>query len=72
MPDLSLQDQTTEFLFYTALDGVIKVQVLLSDALTEKQKGIKISTLLTKLRRQQVIVNTGSDTAPCWQLTKRN
>lgn len=43
----------------------------LSDALTEKQKGIKISTLLTKLRRRQVIVNTGSDTAPCWQLTKR-
>lgn len=43
----------------------------LSDALTDKQKSIKISSLLTKLRRQKVIVNTGSDTAPCWQLAKR-
>jgi len=43
----------------------------LSDALTEKQKSIKISTLLTKLRRKKVIANTGSDTAPCWQLAKR-
>lgn len=44
----------------------------LSDALTEKQKSVKISSLLTKLRRQKVIVNTGSDTAPCWRLAKRN
>ena len=44
----------------------------LSDALTDKQKSIKISSLLTKLRRQKVIVNTGSDTAPCWQLAKRS
>ena len=43
----------------------------LSDALSDKQKSIKISTLLTKLRRRKVIVNTGSDTAPRWQLTKR-
>lgn len=43
----------------------------LSDALTEKQKSIKVSSLLTKLRRRGVIENTGSDTAPCWQLTKR-
>lgn len=43
----------------------------LSDALSDKQKSTKISTLLTKLRRRKVIVNTGSDTAPCWQLTKR-
>lgn len=43
----------------------------LSDALTEKQKSIKISSLLTKLRRKKVIANTGSDTAPCWQLAKR-
>lgn len=48
----------------------------LSDALDDKQKYNKISSLLTRLRRQGVIVNTGSDTAPCWQLiegiTKRN
>jgi ATP-dependent DNA helicase RecG len=44
----------------------------LSDALDDRQKYIKISSLLTKLRRRGVIVNTGSDTAPCWQLTKRN
>ncbi len=40
----------------------------LSDALSDKQKYTKISNLLTKLRRQRVIVNTGSDTAPCWRL----
>ena len=44
----------------------------LSEALTEKQKGNKISTLLTKLRRQGTIVNAGSDTAPSWQLAERN
>ncbi|MEH6561708.1 MAG: RNA-binding domain-containing protein, partial [Marinobacter sp.] len=43
----------------------------LSNALSEKQKYIKVSTLLTKLRRRKVIVNTGSDTASCWELTKR-
>ncbi|WP_230942609.1 hypothetical protein [Burkholderia stagnalis] len=43
----------------------------LSDALTDKQKYNKISTLITKLRRRGVIVNTGSDTAPCWQLAER-
>ena len=43
----------------------------LSEALTTKQKYNKISTLLTKLRRGQVIVNTGSDTAPCWRLAER-
>jgi len=43
----------------------------LSDALSEKQKFTKISTLLTTLRRRALIENTGSDTAPCWQLTKR-
>ncbi len=41
----------------------------LSDALDERQKYNKISTLLTRLRRRGVIVNTGSDTAPCWRLT---
>lgn len=43
----------------------------LSDALDEKQKYNKISSLLTRLRRQGVIVNCGSDTAPCWRLTER-
>lgn len=42
----------------------------LSDALDDRQKYIKISSLLTKLRRRGVIVNTGSDTAPCWRLAK--
>jgi len=43
----------------------------LSDALDDKQKSIKVSSLLTKLRRAGVIVNIGSDTAPSWQLAKR-
>jgi len=43
----------------------------LSDALTDKQKTTKISTLLTKLRKQGDILNAGSDAAPSWQLTKR-
>ncbi len=41
----------------------------LSDALDGKQKYNKISSLLTRLRRHGVIINTGSDTAPCWRLT---
>jgi ATP-dependent DNA helicase RecG len=44
------------------------LQDKLSDALTEKQKANKISSLLTKLRRQGAIANAGSDTAPSWQL----
>ena len=43
----------------------------LSDALDGKQKYNKIGSLLTKLRRQGVMVNTGSDTAPCWRLAKK-
>ncbi|MGK2897296.1 MAG: ATP-binding protein [Burkholderiaceae bacterium] len=43
----------------------------LSEALSDKQKYNKISSLLTKLRRAGVIVNTGSDTAPCWQLVAK-
>lgn len=43
----------------------------LSDALNDKQKYNKISSLLTRLRCHGVIVNTGSDTAPCWRLTGR-
>lgn len=42
----------------------------LSDALDDKQKYTKISNLLAKLRRRRVIENTGSDTAPRWQLIK--
>ena len=42
-----------------------------SDVLTNEQKYNKVSTLLTKLRRRKLIVNTGSDTAPCWQLAER-
>ena len=42
----------------------------LSDALDDKQKYNKISSLLTRQRRRGVIVNTGSDTAPCWRLTE--
>lgn len=44
----------------------------LSDALDDKQKYTKISNLLAKLRRRRVIENTGSDTAPRWQLIKDN
>lgn len=40
----------------------------LSDALDHEQKYNKISNLLTKMRRRGVITNTGSATAPCWQL----
>jgi len=42
----------------------------LSDALDPQQKYNKISTLLTKLRRRGVIVNTGSDTASCWRIAE--
>lgn len=42
----------------------------LSDGLSYKQKYNKVSSLLTKLRRRGVIVNRGSDTAPCWHLAE--
>ncbi|UXZ55632.1 putative DNA binding domain-containing protein [Halomonas sp. 7T] len=42
----------------------------LSDGLSDKQKYNKVSSLLTKLRRRGVIVNRGSDTAPCWHLAE--
>lgn len=42
----------------------------LSDALDPQQKYNKISTLLTKLSRRGVIVNTGSDTASCWKIAE--
>ena len=44
----------------------------LSDALTEQQKYNKVSNLLAKLRRRGSIVNSGSDTAPCWRLAAKN
>lgn len=43
----------------------------LSEALSEKQKAIKVSSLLTKLRRKGAIVNVGSDTASCWKLVEK-
>ncbi|MFA7506377.1 MAG: transcriptional regulator, partial [Burkholderiaceae bacterium] len=52
----------------TELNGLLMDK--LSDALDDKQKYNKISNLLTKLRRQGVIVNTGSDAAPCWRLAE--
>lgn len=42
----------------------------LSEALDDRQKIVKINTLLTKLRRQGLIVNAGVDSAPRWKLTK--
>ncbi|WP_281984338.1 RNA-binding domain-containing protein [Azonexus hydrophilus] len=43
----------------------------LSEALSPEQKINKVNNLLTKLRRQGVIVNTGSDSLPCWQLAEK-
>lgn len=43
----------------------------LSDALTLEQKLKKIANLLTKLRRQGRIVNSGNRAAPQWQLAER-
>jgi len=39
----------------------------LSEALSEEQKYNRISYLIKKLRAAGMIVNTGSDTAPCWR-----
>lgn len=44
----------------------------LSDALTRDQKFKKVANLLTKLRRQGRIVNTGSRAAPQWKLAEKN
>lgn len=44
----------------------------LSDALTPEQRTKKIANLLTKLRRQGVIVNKGQRAAPQWMLAERN
>ena len=40
----------------------------LSDALDDKQKSTKINNLLTKLRMEKVIHNTGSKKSPAWAL----
>lgn len=40
----------------------------LSDALTDQQKVTKITNLLTKMRRQGIIVNKGSRTKSRWEL----
>ncbi len=44
----------------------------LSDALDEKQKLNKISNLVTKMRRSNLIVNQGSRKSPEWRLTEKN
>jgi ATP-dependent DNA helicase RecG len=43
----------------------------LSDALTPEQRTKKIANLLTKLRRQGLIVNAGQRAAPQWMLAER-
>ena len=43
----------------------------LSDALDEKQKVVKISSLLTKLRRQGIIFNDGVDSASRWKIKEK-
>jgi ATP-dependent DNA helicase RecG len=48
------------------IDGLIKDK--LSDALSEKQKSIKISSLLRKMRDSGEIHNTGSRSHPVWEL----
>lgn len=42
----------------------------LSDALNEEQKEDKIGNLLTKLRRNKRILNTGTRSQPIWRLTE--
>lgn len=43
----------------------------LPDVLTSKQKMNKIGNLLTKLRKSGAIVNSGSRTAPLWEMVKK-
>jgi ATP-dependent DNA helicase RecG len=42
----------------------------LSDALDHDQKANKISNLLTKMRRNGLIDNTGTRSHPTWQLRR--
>ncbi len=39
----------------------------LPDRLNEKQKMVKISNILAELKKESKIINTGSDTKPCWK-----
>ncbi len=48
------------------IDKLIKDK--LSDALTDKQKSIKVSSLLRKMRDSEVIHNTGTRSHPVWEL----
>ncbi len=43
----------------------------LSDGLSKEKKLIRINSLLTKLRRNGVIFNAGSDKASRWQMMPR-
>jgi ATP-dependent DNA helicase RecG len=66
--------QLTDFLTGAGTASRKEIDALLlrklSDALTDHQKNKKIANLLTKLRRQKRIVNTGSRAAPQWKLAK--
>lgn len=50
------------------IDNLIRDK--LSEALTEKQKSTKISTLLRKMRDSGIIHNTGSRSNPVWELQR--
>jgi ATP-dependent DNA helicase RecG len=51
------------------IDGFLLAK--LGDALNAKQKQTKIGNLLTGMRKNGVIHNTGSRAKPCWQLAKK-
>ena len=42
----------------------------LSDALSQEQKEVKIANLLTKLRRNKLILNTGTRGQSLWRLAE--
>lgn len=65
-----LRDYLDKFGQATRSDINLLLLPKLGDALTDRQKHNKINSLLTKLRRRGEIVNTGSDTRPCWRLTE--
>jgi len=43
----------------------------LPDVLTPKRKMNKIGNLLSKLRKSGAIINSGSRTAPLWEILKK-
>lgn len=51
------------------IDGFLLAKF--SDALDAKQKLTKVGNLLTGMRKDEVIRNTGSRGKPCWQLAKK-